>query len=412
MGPAPAALLQPFAKPATSDSIKLVRSEGVRVYDEAGKDYIDGLGSLWYCQVGHGRRELIDAITNQLDTMATYNIFSPFTSDVAEAAADRIASVAPFPDARVFLCSSGSESIDTALKIARLVAALRDDPDRQIIVRRTRGYHGVNVGGTSVQGIAPNRENYGDLLPHVVEIDPDDIESAARLFAEHGDRIAAVVSEPVQGAGGVFTPVDGYLERLRDLCTKHGALLIFDEVICGFGRTGNWFAAQTYGVEPDLITFAKGVTSGYQPMGGVLVNRSVADLLEADPEFLFRHGYTYSGHPAACAAAIANIDVIEHDGLVARANAIGERLTAGIGSLIGDGLVAELRGVGAVWAARLPDGTDYARSSAVRDAMLERGVIARPIGDVIAFCPPLVIGDDDIDRMVDALAESAATVPL
>lgn len=405
-------LLNPFSKPASTEMRRLVRADGVRVWDDEGHEYIDALASLWYCQIGHGHRTVIDAISAQLDTMATYNIFAPFTSDVAEAAADRIVGVSPLTDGRVFLCGSGSESIDTAVKISRLIPQLKGEHGRQIVVRRTRGYHGVNVGGTSVQGIAPNRENWGDLLPHVVEIDPDDIESAARLFAESGDRIAAVISEPVQGAGGVFPPTDDYLRRLRELCTTHGALLVFDEVICGFGRTGSWFAAQTYDVTPDLITFAKGVTSGYQPMGGVIVGRSVCDVLESDPDFLFRHGYTYSGHPAAAAAAIANIDVIEDEGLVERADHVGERLSAGLRALVGDGELGGVRGIGAIWGAQLPAGTDYERSVAVRDHMLDNGVIARPIGDTIAFCPPLVIDDDDIDRCVDVLADALRAVPL
>ncbi len=405
-------LLQPFAMPASEDFRTLVRADGVRLWDDQGREYIDALASLWYCQVGHGRREVIDAISAQLETMATYNTFAPFTNSVAERAAERIAEVSPFVDPRVFLCSSGSEAVDTAIKVARLVAQLKGEPDRQIIVRRTRGYHGVNVGGTSAQGIAPNREGWGDLLPHVVEIDPDNIESAAQLFAEVGDQIAGVICEPLQGAGGVFPPTEGYLEHLRELCTRHGALLIFDEVICGFGRTGHWFASQTYDVIPDLLTFAKGVTSGYQPMGGVIIARSVADVLESDPEFIFRHGYTYSGHPTVAAAAIANIDVLANDGLVERANHVGARLSAGLEALVADGELSEVRGIGAIWGAQLAEGTTVKRGLAVRAKMLDLGVVVRCIGDTVAFCPPLVIDDTDIDRCVDVLAEAIRLVPV
>ena len=405
-------LLQPFAVPASDDFRTLVRADGVRLWDDQGREYIDALASLWYCQVGHGRPELIEAITSQLTTMATYNTFPPFTNVPAERAAERIAGVSPLSDPRVFLCSSGSESVDTAIKIARLVAQLKGEPERQIIVRRTRGYHGVNVGGTSAQGIALNREGWGDLLPHVVEIDGDDIESAARLFADVGDRIAGVICEPLQGAGGIFPPTDGYLARLRTLCDRHGALLVFDEVICGFGRTGEWFASQTYDVMPDLLTFAKGVTSGYQPMGGVIIARGVADVLEADPDFIFRHGYTYSGHPAVAAAALANIDVLDEEGLVGRANRIGDRFSAGLRSLIDDGDLAEVRGTGAVWGAQLAEGTTMARGVAIRAKMLDLGVVVRCITDTVAFCPPLVIEDADIDRCIDALAEAIRHVPL
>lgn len=402
-------LLHPFAKPAkdSTDYRHLVRAEGVRLWDDKGNEYIDGLGSLWYCQVGHGRSEIVDAVAQQMSTLI-YNVFDPWAVDVAEAAAARIAAVSPHPDGRVFLACSGSEAIDSAFKIARLVPQLRGDHQRQIVLRRTRGYHGVAGAGTSLQGIAPNREGWGDLVPHIIEIDPDDIESAARVFSEHGDRIAAVVTEPVQGAGGVFPPADDYLRRLRELCDDNGSLLVFDEVICGFGRTGEWFGAQTYGVTPDLMTFAKGVTSGYQPMGGVIVARSVCDQLEADPDFLFRHGFTYSGHPAAAAAALANIDIIEREGLVERARHIDERMSSGLQALVSDGNLAAHRGVGALWAAQLPEGSENADAVAVRDAMLDNGVVCRPIGDSLAFSPPLVIDDADVDRMLDVLADATA----
>jgi len=326
-------------------------------------------------------------------------------SDISEAAAERIRSVSPFTDGRVFLCSSGSESVDSAIKLIRKTAILRGEPDRQILLRRGRGYHGVNIGGTTLQGIPANREGWGDLLPSVLEIDHTNIESAASIFKEHGSRIAGVVTEAVQGAGGVFPPPDGYLEGLRRLCDDNGALLVFDEVITGFGRTGNWFAADTYGVTPDLITFAKGVTSGYQPMGGVLISRSICDLLEADPQFVFMHGYTYSGHPAACAAAIANIDLIESEELVSRANHIGRRISAGLKALESDGLLTEVRGVGAIWAGQVTDATTE-QGIQIRDKMTEMGVICRAINGALAFCPPLIIDDGDIDLMIDTAAKA------
>lgn len=399
------ALLHPFSKPSSDNFRTLVRSEGVRVWDDEGNEYIDGLGSLWYCQVGHNRAELVQAITNQLQTLSSYHTFAPMGSQISDQAAERIRSVSPFPDGRVFLCSSGSESVDSAIKIMRKVAILRGEPERQIILRRSRGYHGVNVGGTTLQGIPANREGWGDLLPKVLEIDPTNIESAASIFKEHGQNIAGVVTEVVQGAGGVFPPPDGFLEGLRRLCDDNGSLLVFDEVITGFGRTGNWFASDTYNVKPDLITFAKGVTSGYQPMGGVLVNRAVCDLFEEDPDFVFMHGYTYSGHPAACAAAIANIDLIEKEGLVERAKHIGKRISQGLEALKSDGLLSEVRGVGAIWAGQI-EGATTEQGLAVRDKMTEKGVICRAINGALAFCPPLIIEDQDIDHMID-IAEQA-----
>ena len=399
------ALLHPFSKPSSNSFRTLVRSEGVRVWDDEGNEYIDGLGSLWYCQVGHNRTELIQAITSQLETLSSYHTFAPMGSQISDQAAERIRSVSPFPEGRVFLCSSGSESVDSAIKIMRKVAILRDEPERQIILRRARGYHGVNIGGTTLQGIPANREGWGDLLPRVLEIDPTNIESAASIFKEHGNNIAGVITEAVQGAGGVFPPPEGFLEGLRRLCDDNGSLLVFDEVITGFGRTGNWFASDTYNVKPDLITFAKGVTSGYQPMGGVLVNRTICDLFEQDPDFVFMHGYTYSGHPAACAAAIANIDLIEKEGLVERAKHIGGRISQGLEALKSDGLLSEVRGVGAIWAGQIAGATTE-QGIAVRDKMTEKGVICRAINGALAFCPPLIIEDTDIDQMIDTAEEA------
>ena len=207
-----------------------------------------------------------------------------------------------------------------------------------------------------------------------------------------------MLTEPVQGAGGVHPPVDGYLEGLRRLCDDNGALLIFDEVICGFGRTGHWFGAQAFGVTPDLMTFAKGVTSGYQPLSGVIVSRALVEEM-SEPGFLLRHGYTYSGHPAACAAGIANIELIEAESLVERADHVGERIRDGLTALQGDGLIESWRGTGAIYAAEL--GRD---SIPVRNEILANGVIVRPIGTALAICPPLVITDDEVGRIIDTMA--------
>ncbi|MFT5269906.1 MAG: putrescine aminotransferase [Acidimicrobiales bacterium] len=399
-------LLHPYAKPAKDKEKfrELVRGEGVRVWDTEGNEYIDGMGSLWLCQVGHGRTEIADAVHKQLSTIA-YNVFDPWSHAAPEELAERISDLSPLEGSRVFMCCSGSEAVDTAFKLTRQVAQLKGEPDRQIILTRTRGYHGIAGAGTSLQGIAANREGWGDLLPHIIEIDPDDIESAARVFAEHGDRIAGVFSEPVQGAGGVWPPTEEYMRRLRELCDKAGALLVFDEVICGFGRTGEWFAAQTYGVKPDLMTFAKGVTSGYQPLGGVIVSREICDLFESDPDFYFRHGFTYSGHPASAVAGLVNLDIIEREGLIQRAKEIDVKFSGGLAAMVSDGTLSGYRGVGALWSAQLPEGTTPEHTIACRDAALDKGVIFRPIGDSLAFCPPLIIDDADLDRCLDVLAD-------
>ncbi len=395
-------LLHAFAPPAKAeaDFVNIVRGEGSLLWDDAGNEYVDGLASLWYCQVGHGRTEIVDAVAEQMRRLEAYNIFDPFTNEPAAQAAAMIVERSPHPDGRVFLGCSGSEAVDTVLKMARQYHQLAGDAERQVVVRRTHGYHGTNFGGTSAQGIAPNREGWGDLVPHFEEIPNDDLEAAATLFADRGDRIAAVISEPIQGAGGVHLPPDGYLEGLRRLCDDHGALLIFDEVISGFGRTGQWFGAQHFGVTPDLITFAKGVTSGYLPLSGVIASRRVCEAFE-EPGFVFRTGYTYSGHPASCAAGIANLELMDAEGLVERANHVGGRIRSGLEALQADGLIESWRGTGAVYAAEL--GRD---SIPVRNEMMANGVIVRPIGTCLAICPPLIISDDEVGRVLDTMAEA------
>ena len=405
---APPTLLHPFARPAATRFVPIVRGEGAAVFDADGRRYVDGLASLWYCNVGHGRPEIAEAVARQMRVLENYNLFDIFTNEPADALADAVAGLSPVPGARVFLTSSGSEAVDTAVKLARATFQRSGQPQRQLIVSRTLGYHGTNVGGTALQGLPLNRDGWGRLLDDVVTVPHDDIEAARDLFAERGGEIAAVVAEPVIGAGGVHPATADYLAGLRALCDEHGALLVFDEVITGFGRLGAWFAAAHHGVVPDLTTFAKAVTSGYQPLGGVIVGARVRAVLEADDTFVLRHGYTYSGHAAACAAGLANLAILKDEGLLDRVAAIADRLGGGLRELHRTGAVAAVRGEGAIWAVDMVEGTD---AVAVRDAMLDRGVIARPIGSAtLAFCPPLVIGEDDLDLCVSALAGALADV--
>lgn len=401
---APPRFLHPFAKPTRERFVSIVRGDGALVFDADGNEYVDAMASLWYCSAGYGQREIVDAVSTQMAALPTYSCFDPFTNPPADALAERIAALTPIPDARVFFCDSGSESIDTVMKLARLAHGLAGHPERTLVVSRVRGYHGTNFGGTSAQGIAPNREGWGPLVPEVVQVPSDDSEALAVLMSERGDEVAAVITEPVQGAGGVHPPPDGYLMELRRLCDHHGAYLVFDEVITGFGRLGEWFASQHYGVTPDLTTFAKAVTSGYQPLGGVIVGASVRAALESDPDHILRHGYTYSGHATACAAGLANIDIIERDDLRGAATTMGGALGAGLRALAADGVIADVRGDGAVWAAVLGPEHD---AMATRDQMLANGVITRAIGaDTLTFCPPLVTTDAQIDRIVDTLSRS------
>jgi putrescine aminotransferase len=398
----PSSFLHPFARPSREDFIRLVSGNGSTVTDADGNDYLDAMASLWYCNVGHGRREIAEATAAQMTTLEAYSCFDPFTNERAEELTARVADLAPIDDGRVFLCGSGSEAVDTAMKIARLTQVLAGDPDRNVIISRMRGYHGTNYGGTSAQGLPPNKEGWGELLSAVIQVPGDDVEALASAMADHAGRVAAVITEPVQGAGGVWPPAEGYLESVRRLCDQHGALLIFDEVITGFGRLGDWFGATHFGVTPDLICFAKAVTSGYQPLGGVIIGSRVREALESDPAFVLKTGYTYSGHPTVCAAALANIDILEREGLLERATAIGERLSAGLTAIAADGQVAEVRGRGAVWAVGLHP---HQSAVTVRDRMLHLGVITRAIAEHSnTFCPPLVMTDEEIDRVVDALA--------
>ena len=396
------ALLHGFSLPSKSESdfINIVSAKDCTLVDDQGKQYLDAMASLWLCQIGHGNSKVVNAIKDQLDRLQTYNTFDPFTNTPASQAAEAVRRVSPHPNGRVFLGCSGSEAVDSALKLSRMFHQRRGDSDRQIIVRRNAGYHGVNVGGTSVQGIEPNRVGWGDLLPHVIEIPNDDIEEAATLFAEHGSRIAAVICEPVQGAGGVIVPPDGYLSGLRRLCDQHGSLLIFDEVICGFGRTGQWFASQTFDVTPDMITFAKGVTSGYLPLSGVIISEALNDELVSDEAAKLMHGYTYSGHPTAAAAAIANLEVIESENLVGEARRIGDEMHAGFSALLGDEIINSFRGIGGIWACEI--GKD---AIPARDMMISNGVVCRGIGEALAFCPPLIITDDEIGQIFDTLSD-------
>ena len=401
----PAAFLHPFAKPTRDRFIRIERGEGALVWDEDGRELVDGMASLWYNAIGHGRGEMADAIAAQVRKLGAYSTFDPFTNEPAETLAEELRQIAPTPNARVFFTSSGSESIDTVMKLARMAHVQAGQPQRKLIISRTRGYHGVAYGGTSALGIAPYKENFGPFVDEVVQVPADDIEAVATLMSQRGNEVAAIITEPVQGAGGVFPPPDGYLQSLRKLCDQHGAYLIFDEVITGYGRTGSWFAAHHYGVSPDFATFAKGITSGYIPLGGVFVGIAPTAALETDPDFFLTHGFTYSGHPTACAAGLKNLEIMRREGLVDRAKHIEIRLGGGLQALAADGVIEHVRGVGGMWALALRPDQD---AKAMRDHMLDTShVIVRALADGLVMCPPLVIRDEHIDRMVDAVAAAA-----
>jgi adenosylmethionine-8-amino-7-oxononanoate aminotransferase len=405
-------VLHPFAAPTrqAGDFLEIVRGEGCRLWDSNGHVYLDGTASLWYCAVGHGRREIAHAVAAQMEQVAAYHTFASFTNGPEQRLAELLMELEPIPDARVLFTLTGSEAVDSALKLARAGHRAAGDAGRTVFLSRHYAYHGVMLGGTSVAGLPANRRPYGPLLGDCFQVERDSLEAMRAAVAYHGpERIAAIITEPVLGAGGVFPPPPGYLQGLRELCDESGALLIFDEVITGFGRLGSWFGAQHYGVTPDVITFAKAITSGYLPLGGVIVGPRLRGWLEADDDYLLTHGGTYAGHPTCCAAGIANLEIMRAEDLPERARRGGSRLRAGLDRLADRSGVAEIRGEGLVQAIALQAPLT---AGAMVAALLARGIIARglPYANSVAFSPPLIISDGEIDEIVEAVEAALADV--
>lgn len=385
-------------------------AEGVWLETIDGRRLLDATAALWYCAVGYGRRSIADAVAEQLMSVAAYSSFGAYTTETTLALADRLAALAPIPDARVFLGSGGSDAVDTAGKLVRRYWDVAGRPEKRIIVSREHGYHGMHAWGTSLAGIPGNKAGYnGAIIDEVVHVGIDDTESLGALFEQRGGEIAAFIGEPVVGAGGVYPPQPSYWAEVQRLCREHDVLLIADEVITGFGRTGELWGSQRYGISPDLVLFAKVVTSGYLPLGGVLVGPRVAapfwEGSAAGPMFL--HGYTYSGHAAACAAAMANLDIIEGEGLVARVAGMEAGFDAAVRRLEGAPLVGEVRTVGltaaaAVAADRLA--ADPSLPAKVVGAALRHGVATRVIrGHAIQISPAFTITEGEVDTLVDGL---------
>jgi putrescine aminotransferase len=405
-------VLHPFAVPSreAGDFLEIVRGEGCRLWDSDGRVYLDGTASLWYCAVGHGRREIADAVAAQMEQVAAYHTFASFTNPAQQRLAEMLMELEPIPDARVLFTLTGSEAVDSALKLARAGHRAAGDAGRTIFLSRHYAYHGVMLGGTSVAGLPANLRPYGPLLGDCYQVERDSLEAMRAAVAYHGpERIAAIITEPVLGAGGVFPPPPGYLQGLRELCDESGALLVFDEVITAFGRLGSWFGAQHFGVTPDVITFAKAITSGYLPLGGVIVGPRLRGWLEADDDYLLTHGGTYAGHPTCCAAGIANLEIMRSEGLPDRARQAGSRLRAGLDRLADRPGVAGVRGEGLMQAVALQPPLT---AGAMVAALLTRGIISRglPYANSIAFSPPLVISDGEIDEIVEAVDAALADV--
>jgi beta-alanine--pyruvate transaminase len=404
----------------------LSRASGMHYWTPDGRQILDAVAGLWCVNAGHGRPEITAAVANQLKTM---DYAPPFqmAHPPAFALANELVKIAPAGLDHVFFTNSGSEAVDTALKIALAWHRARGEATRTRLIGRERGYHGVGFGGISVGGIAPNRKAWStallpgvDHLAHTHDLAKNAFSRGApahgahladeleRLIALHdASTIAAVIVEPIAGSTGVLIPPQGYLKRLREICDRHGILLIFDEVITGFGRTGAPFAAQEFGVTPDLLTLAKGMTNGCVPMGGVLVSKAVYDTFMQGPDGIeLFHGYTYSAHPVACAAGLATLEIYKREGLLTRARTLAAKWEDAAHALQGLPHVIDVRNYGLILGLELAPvaGKPGARAFEVYTKCFERGLLVRQTADILALSPPLIVTPEQIDEMFGTLS--------
>jgi putrescine---pyruvate transaminase len=390
------------------------RAEDVWVWDVDGKRYLDATAALWYANVGHGRPEIGAAVAAQMERLAAYSAFFDLANRPALELAEVLADRAPMP-AKVLFATGGSDGIDTAAKLARRYWWELGQPDRTLLVSRTAAYHGTHGFGTALGGIPSNRQGTGPLAD-TVQVQHDSVADMEETFNRLGaDRIAAVFMEPVIGAGGVYPPAPGYIEGVAELCERTGVLLIIDAVICAFGRLGTWFGIERWNVEPSMIVFAKGVTSGYLPLGGVMVSERVAEPFwrEAGGP-IFRHGSTYAGHPTCCAAALANIALLERDGLLERGREQEQALLDALSPLAEHDFVAEVRGGVGTMAAVEIAGDLLERQPRVTAALArmvrEAGVLVRPGGTALAVSPPLTAGPEHFELIAQGIEQGLATL--
>jgi putrescine aminotransferase len=416
------ALWHGFADMGAVDGHELVidRGEGCYVWDEAGRRYLDGTGSLWYANVGFGRAEIARAAAEQLEKLHAYHIFGDFATRPVLDLAERLAALAPVPGSKVFMTSGGSDSVDTAAKLARRYFHEIGQPERIVVLTRSWAYHGMHAYGTALAGIGANRDAMGELVADVEVVQWDSTDALTEAIDRIGaERIAAFFCEPVVGAGGVRFAPEGYLPKAREIVREAGALFVSDEVITGFGRCGDWFASQRFGLDPDLLTFAKGVTSGYVPLGGVLAApHIVAPFWKPGAGVWWRHGYTYSGHSASCAVALVNLDIIEREGLDTRARSLEGPLAVALAPLLDHRLVSEIRtGAGLLAAVQIDPALIEADASLpARAAMACRDVgfvMTRALaGGGLQISPALIITEEQLGELaaglrvgLDAVAE-------
>lgn len=405
----------------------ITRAEGVYIYDADGNKILDGMSGLWCVNAGYGREELVEAATRQMHELPYYNNFFQCAHPPSIELAAMLQDLSQPHMNRVFFTSSGSEANDTIVRMVRRYWDLMEQPGRHTIISRKNAYHGSTVAAASLGGMKPMHEQSGMPIPGIVHVDqphwfgsdrtlaPDEFGLQAARAVEDKinelgpETVAAFIGEPIQGAGGVIIPPASYWPEVQRICDDYGILLISDEVICGFGRTGEWFGADYYGTKPDFMPFAKGVTSGYLPLGGVIVSDRVTDVL-IDKGGEFFHGYTYSGHPAACAVAMANIEIIKREQLVDRVkNDIGPYLQKGWATLADHPLVAETRMVGLIGAIELVRTKDPVErfeeklgvGTLCRDILVDNGLVMRAVGDTIVAAPPFVLSHDEADEMIE-----------
>jgi putrescine aminotransferase len=406
-------LWHPFADMSQVSGHEIVfdRAEGVWLWDRDGRRYLDATSSLWYANIGHGRRRMADAIAEQITKLDAYSIFADHTNEPALRLAARLADLAPIGDARVFLTTGGGDGIETAAKLARLYFNVTGQPQRTHVIGRADGFHGVFGFGTAIGGIEMNRDGFGPLLQDASLVAYDSVRQLEDEIERVGeDRVAAFFCEPIMGAGGVLLPPEGYIQSAAEVCARHGVLFVCDSVICGFGRLGTWYGIERFGVVPDMIVFAKGVSSGYLPVGGVVISGAIAEPLWSPATArAFRQGTTYAGHPTCCVAALTNLDIIEEEDLLARSIALERELARTLRSVVAHPAVAEVRcGLGFLGAVELDPELLESDPRAVAKlglVMRERGVMVRALNSSIAVSPPLVAEQEHLELIGEALAE-------